>query len=242
MSVDPLLTSTHSAYAYVAGNPLNYSDPLGLSPVANFGVGVANGFIWDGLGTWISEEIFSYTPDLCSTAAMWGTGAGLVAGAIFPPGAGPAKTGVKAGIKATSGLTQAAEKGLQATATVASSGKRFDQTVYRGIAYGHPGYDNALKGIAEPRGGTNNLASHTGGQTNSPYTSWTTDRMVAQDFAMNGNGVGEGNGPGIVLSYDLKNVDDFRIFDSSLYEENELTILGSIFDAKVIKHEEFSKW
>lgn len=96
LNVDPLLSSTHSAYSYVGGNPLNYSDPLGLSAVGDFFASAGNEMLAPGVGTWIAQNLFQYTPDLCSTAAQWGGGIGFVASLVLPPGAGAyAKIGGK---------------------------------------------------------------------------------------------------------------------------------------------------
>lgn len=57
---------------------------------------------------------------------------------------------------------------------------------YRGVARDHPGYDDALKGRANPRNpnGTATPEQHNlGNTTDSPYTSWTRDPDVARRFA-----------------------------------------------------------
>src|SRR5690606_16580452 len=56
--------------------------------------------------------------------------------------------------------------------------------VWRGVPEGHPGFDNALNGIAVPRGwpgGHANPVAHNAGDTNSIYTSWTEDYFYALD-------------------------------------------------------------
>ena len=55
--------------------------------------------------------------------------------------------------------------------------------LFRGVPRGHPGYDNALQGIALPRGGSQSALGHITGFTDSPYTSWTSDPSVAARFA-----------------------------------------------------------
>ena len=69
-------------------------------------------------------------------------------------------------------------------------------TVYRGVASDHPGYSDALNGNATPRGGPSTPAQHNLGETDSPYTSWTTNKATAetkatttQDQAARTNGV-----------------------------------------------------
>lgn len=69
LSVDPLLEMTSQAFAYANGNPLLYTDPLGLSPIGDW---------WGGMST----------ADKFSTVAA---GVGLVAlGLVLAPVAVPA--------------------------------------------------------------------------------------------------------------------------------------------------------
>jgi len=101
--------------------------------------------------------------------------------------------------------------------------------LFRGVAKGHPGYDNALQGIANPRGGSESALGHITGNTDSPYTSWTSDPSVAARFAKS---------DGVVLSR------AFRLSDllpsSSVpgapdYGESEYLFKGSVSDAIVVK-------
>ncbi len=53
-------------------------------------------------------------------------------------------------------------------------------------------YQNALEGIAEPRGGVASANRHAGGNTESPFVSWTTDYegvALAESQTRNGPGV-----------------------------------------------------
>jgi len=56
-------------------------------------------------------------------------------------------------------------------------------TVYRGVHAEHPQLPNALRGSAEPIGGHSNPLWHNQGDDASVFTSWTTDRSVAEWFA-----------------------------------------------------------
>ena len=58
-----------------------------------------------------------------------------------------------------------------------------------------PNYPDALKGIANPRGGPATVLEHTEGDTRSIWTSWTEDPITASDFALNGAN------KGVVLRY-----------------------------------------
>lgn len=66
-------------------------------------------------------------------------------------------------------------------------------TLYRGVHFGHPDFQNALFGIATPKGGMADAEAHAGGNFNSNFTSWTMFRTVA-DYHANKRGPG-----GIVL-------------------------------------------
>ncbi|MFJ3961389.1 ricin-type beta-trefoil lectin domain protein [Streptomyces sp. NPDC090036] len=64
-------------------------------------------------------------------------------------------------------------------------------TVYRGVPEGHPGFDAAVDGVAVPRGGNASAGSHHLGDTDSPFTSWSTSEAVARRAATKGpTGVG----------------------------------------------------
>ncbi|WP_438943461.1 RHS repeat-associated core domain-containing protein [Nocardia otitidiscaviarum] len=126
-----------------------------------------------------------------------------------------------------------------------SNGGSWDRTeseyLYRGVPYadGNPffedwqraAYENAQRGIANPRWGPNADANaHAGGDTDSPFTSWTTDyENVALGASM------EGPGPGIVMR--IPNTDGpgyYRVPGVSyLYDESEVTILGRVHGAEI---------
>lgn len=44
-------------------------------------------------------------------------------------------------------------------------------TLFRGINESHPGFENAIKGVAEPIGGDASAAAHNAGNTASVFTS-----------------------------------------------------------------------
>ncbi|MCZ4103437.1 DUF6531 domain-containing protein [Streptomyces sp. H39-C1] len=74
--------------------------------------------------------------------------------------------------------------------------------LYRGLSTEHPGYDDAIQGIATPRGGHSNIPSHHDGNTKSIYTSWTTDKETALRFA---RGAAEGRNDlgGVIIQVKL---------------------------------------
>ncbi|ARQ69197.1 polymorphic toxin-type HINT domain-containing protein [Streptomyces marincola] len=64
-------------------------------------------------------------------------------------------------------------------------------SVFRGVPEGHPGFDEAVEGRASPRGGDASAEAHHLGNTDSPYTSWSTSESVAHRAATRGStGVG----------------------------------------------------
>ncbi|WP_188938385.1 RHS repeat-associated core domain-containing protein, partial [Puia dinghuensis] len=63
-------------------------------------------------------------------------------------------------------------------------------TLWRGVNENHPGYEDALQGKVSPRGGSATPAEHNAGNTRSPYTSWTTNRDVAENYALRPSGEG----------------------------------------------------
>ncbi|MFD5174654.1 putative T7SS-secreted protein [Nocardia sp. NPDC058379] len=110
--------------------------------------------------------------------------------------------------------------------------------LYRGVPHQGPldpeefqrMYQNALDGIAEPRGGPNSAQGHVGGQTESPYTSWTTDYDdVALDAAT------ELPGPGVVMRIPNADGPDYhRVGGINYpYAESEVTIMGTVTGADV---------
>ncbi|MFV3126483.1 RHS repeat-associated core domain-containing protein [Niveispirillum sp. KHB5.9] len=87
--------------------------------------------------------------------------------------------------------------GAGAVATAERIGAAASESVvlYRGIDSTHPGFANALKGIAEPRSGNASITQHVfGNRTASGFTSWTSDFSTAEYFAT------KESGSGVVLS------------------------------------------
>jgi hypothetical protein len=80
--------------------------------------------------------------------------------------------------------------------------------LFRGVEKMHPGYPNALNGIARPRGGPADGVMHNAGDTRSPFTSWTTNTVTATMFAGPVGAIlrinhAPGNGYSQVLSADV---------------------------------------
>jgi hypothetical protein len=103
-----------------------------------------------------------------------------------------------------------------------------DDYIYRGVDWEHSKYDDALEGRAVPRGGHSDPARHNAGNSESVYTSWTTDyEGVALDAAE------LGNGPGIVMRHRKRDVEDRLIYGpQDVYGESEILIQGVIEGAE----------
>jgi hypothetical protein len=102
------------------------------------------------------------------------------------------------------------------------------QFIYRGIPIGHPGYTNAMMGISAPMGGNNKAWQHREGQTNSPFTSWTTNLSVAYRYATTGF-YGPCDGVILVKKVNLNNdrfVDMEKEPGGNAYNESEILIKG----------------
>ena len=100
---------------------------------------------------------------------------------------------------------------------------------YRGIAEGHLYYQEALQGIARPRGGPATPAQHNEGLTDSEYTSWTTSYQIAWRKALES----DSNGRGIVLQKDFRETQ--IIVSPDVYAESEVFIRGLVTNALVRK-------
>ncbi|BAS14857.1 hypothetical protein AHiyo8_31600 [Arthrobacter sp. Hiyo8] len=151
---------------------------------------------------------------------FWGTVA-----AIIPAGEGLAALSIKTAQREAAEQL-AARHAAEATADVAGD----SVSLYRGLHYGHPAYDDALNGIARPQGGHSNPALHNGGRNDSVFTSWTTDESIARDVAS------EGNGPGVVLRIpDADGPGYVRVPSPDIYHESEVLIRGPVFGAEVIR-------
>lgn len=66
-------------------------------------------------------------------------------------------------------------------------------TLYRGVNSSHAAFESAEQGLVRANGGLATPLEHNavpGATLRSPYTSWTTDPAVAENFALRPNGGG----------------------------------------------------
>jgi len=112
-----------------------------------------------------------------------------------------------------------------------------DIPLYRGINESHPGFSEAQDGIAIPRGGDSTPMQHNStGTTESPYTSWTTDKEVAENYALRPGGQGvvletKASQNTLVESPNTKQV--LLKQNGKVVSENEALIKGDVRGAKV---------
>ena len=100
---------------------------------------------------------------------------------------------------------------------------------YRGIARNNLHYQDAVNGIARPKGGTATPDDHNDGDTNSIFTSWTTNWQVAKDKALDR----DLGGWGVVLQKDFHLTEIVASPDA--YFESEFLVRGLVTDAFVIE-------
>lgn len=97
--------------------------------------------------------------------------------------------------------------------------------VFRGVPRSSPAHADALRGIARPRGGSATPEQHNAGDTRSKYTSWTTEKWIAEDRAAPG---------GVVLRVNLRDYASRWCETPDIFGEREILIEGAVFEAEVI--------
>jgi len=206
---DPLgLRAGLSSYSYLRGNPLVGTDPLGLESPRAF-CGGSNGGAWSGC---------SVAPLPCSDPCKCKLNSGI------------------AGLLATIAVTEIVGGGPEdpvADAAVAEEIADYEGvTLYRGVASDSPAYEDALEGTAEARGGSASELDHSLGNTDSPYTSWTSDYDVASRFATNG-----GTSDGVILTKTFAPGEAFPVAPNveQLMEESEYLVPGRVTGASTVR-------
>ncbi|PKW10641.1 RHS repeat-associated core domain-containing protein [Streptomyces sp. 1222.5] len=107
--------------------------------------------------------------------------------------------------------------------------------LYRGVSTASPAYDDAVEGIARPRGGSASMETHHDGNTDSIYTSWTTSKQTALAYAR-GAAEGRSDLPGVILQVKLplgQPVYPSIMFSTELWESNENLVEGLVNGARV---------
>jgi len=103
-----------------------------------------------------------------------------------------------------------------------------DDTIilYRGVSGNHVKFKEALKGIVRPKGGDKTASQHNRGETDSIYTSWSTERWVAEDWALTDNPK-----QAVILEKEFKISE--LVYSPDFSFESEKLIIGEILYAKV---------
>jgi RHS repeat-associated protein len=200
LTADPagLSGDPFNQYVYAGDNPTAYIDPSGLeiTPVTWAAVGgeeaaglgpedpVADAFALATLATAAmtpAASTVAENPGLVSSAESLGESAVEGGGA---EGAGGSFCPLSPEDGAAPAAYDAGEQG---------------PTLFRGVASNSPAYEDALNGTAIPRGGPATMIDHIAGDTDSPFTSWTSDYDIALGRATDNFSI-----PGVVLTNEFQ--------------------------------------
>jgi hypothetical protein len=98
------------------------------------------------------------------------------------------------------------------------------RTLWRGVKRTSPAYDQATKGVAKPRGGHSDPYEHNAiGDTESIFTSWTTQKMMARVHAQEG---------GVLLQAEIP--EPRCVASPDVFNEGEVLVTGEVSGARVI--------
>ena len=207
-------------YAYAMNSPVNYVDPWGTSAQGSTPSSNTAGMFETGLS--LGLDVLPVVGSLKSLAQVF-TGTDLVTGEKvdrWSEGLGVLLGAIPAGK-----LLLKSEKVVDFGQSVAKNADNV--TVYRGVSAKHPGLAEAQQGKATPRGGHSDPARHNEYNTQSEFTSWTTDPKVAERFAST-----QGSG-GVVLKQSVDRNSLVRSPD--IYKEKEVLRQGPVSGATVIQ-------
>lgn len=230
-------------YQYVEQNPTAYWDPDGRNPaVGTLAPDPGSAIDWGAIGTW-AVGVAAAAPEAL-VVGLFGGGAALdierIRNSDFSHGCtedGGACWDEHGTLNARShqftislkDRLEAIKRTAEARAD-AQTANRPEKTrrLYRGVNVDSPAYPLAQRGIAIPRGGHDSPDEHNGGNTDSIFTSWTTNWNVAESAALDSH---FGNGQGVVLT---ARIPVSRIVKSvDVKEEDEVLVTGPVTDAKV---------
>lgn len=133
-------------------------------------------------------------------------------------------------------MSASALAAIALVATIVQGDSKPKITLFRGVNQSYlPQYLLALKGTAIPRGGTASPREHSLGNTNSIYTSWTSDPNIAAWRA-------KGTGVILKMQFDFGDPRVFPNIYSKYPGEQEILIIGPVTGAKVLKPWNTGTW
>lgn len=184
-------------YAYAGGYPVNASDPGGNQTLGSWIASLFSGPTgnWQDAQTNASAVGNGMVKTTVNSAYNAASFVGNTVVEVSPIGTARELIGaVKSGDPMRIGMAVAGVipwgKAAHVVGQVFRGAEESAGVVYRGVKVGHPGYDDALDGIVIPGDvdGVITAEQHNAGSVSgfSPFTSWTRDFGIAEQYAGEG--------------------------------------------------------
>lgn len=168
---DPALISTGEGYSYASGNPLSFTDPLGLysmgpTPSDNTAGNMAAGFVDGLIGYPVVHKVSNYikpgSVSNCGPGYKYSGYAGMATGFLIPGGAV---------VKGATLSIKGASKGTSALSKINNAKKLEEEyvTVYRAVSYNE---SMDIRDINKFRPGRNSVEGKYFSRTNNKHGIW----------------------------------------------------------------------